>query len=193
MCIWTPSMFSPTPIQVPRFTYHLHPSRISAQSRPKCLHFTSIQVMDVLHLSWSRKLHLSSIQVTSHAHPGLKLCVTPPSRFCLTCIQAPIILSHPHACLNTIQVRNYVSHLHPFHVSPAFKSWYLHTAPSISYLNPIQVSISASGLHPGHVSPPARFHLTPSRSPDVHLTSVQFSIVAYLLHPGYVSSPSRSW
>ena len=39
MCISTPSMFSPTPIQVPRFTYHLHLSRISAQSRPKCLHF----------------------------------------------------------------------------------------------------------------------------------------------------------
>ena len=161
-------------IQVQMFASHIHPG-------------------DVLHLTWSRKLHLSSIQVPSHAHPGLKLCVTPPSRSCLTCIQIPMVLSHPHPGLTTIQVRNYVSHLHPSQAPLHSSHDICITAPSMSYLNPIQVSTLSSELHPGHVSPPARFHLTPSRSPDVHLTSVQFSIVASLFHPGCVSPPPRSW
>ena len=46
--------------------------------------------------SSSRNLHLSSIQVLSQSHPGLKMCVSHPFRPCLRFIQVTEFLSHLH-------------------------------------------------------------------------------------------------
>ena len=78
------------PHQVIRFTNHLHLSHISSQYRSKCLCLTSIQVMSI-------------------AHPGLKMCVINPSWSCLTCIQIPISLSHFHPCTVSPPSRSEVS------------------------------------------------------------------------------------
>ena len=117
-----PSRCHLTPIQLWKFATklhlcsvppHLHPGHISSQSRFKYLHITSIQVMSIV-------------------HPGLKMCVTHPSRSYLTHIQIPISFSHLHpctvslppkseiSCLICIQVSGWASHLHPCPGSPPF-------------------------------------------------------------------------
>ena len=157
---------------------HLHPGHISSQSRPKYLHVTSIQVIIITHVRHT------SIQVLSHLHPNSNILISPPPMYCLT----------------SIQVRSFVSHLHPCDISPRayslpFKSWYLHHSSNhvLSHTNP-HLDISAwtpsrlrltsiprfvSHIHPSRPSThpiASQFQLgpisTPSRSPDVRLTSI---------------------
>ena len=159
---------------------HLHPGHISSQSRPKYLHLTSTQVMSITHVRHT------SIQVLSHLHPNSNILISLPSMYCLT----------------SIQVRSFVSHLHPCDISPPayslpFKSWYLHHSsihvvshtnprldisawtPSRSRLTSIQVPRFVSHIHPSHPSThpvASQFQLgpitTPSRSTNVRLTSI---------------------
>ena len=158
---------------------------------------------DVLHLSWSRKLHLSSIQVTN---------ISRSSGFKVVCHTSIQVLSHLHPGPNNLISPPSMSQHHP---GPKLRV----SAASILRLTCIQVIIFAhSSIHilsqpnPGvhisvwtpsrYVSPPARFHLTlglqmyisppyscistPSR---LRLIPVQVMIVAPHLHPGRVPSP----
>ena len=81
-------------------------------------------------------------------------------------------------CLTSIQVRSFLSHLHPCDISPPayslpFKSWYLHHSSIhvLSHTNP-RFNISAR---------------TPSRS---RLTSIQVPWLAFHTHPSCPSTPS---
>ena len=104
-----------------------------------------------------------------HIHPGLS---PPASKF-----QYPYLTSTMY-CVTSIQVRSFVSHLHPCDISPPayslpFKSWYLHHS-SIHVLS--------------HTNP--RFNIsawTPSRS---RFTSIQISWLAFHIHPSRPSTPS---
>ena len=116
------------------------------------------------------------IQVTSHLNPGPNICIshpsrwclspmciTHPSRSCLTCIQIPISLSHLHPCTVSLSSRSEVSCLICIHVASHLQPNHFHsshdiciTAPSMSYLTPIRISILAPELHPDHVSPPSK-------------------------------------
>ena len=192
----------PASIQVQKITSQLHPSPISpysglmmctsTQSRS---HLSPTQMsIFVFHLypgnikPWSMLQDLLSppppppppiyIQVTSHINPGPNICishpsrwclslmcVTHPSRSCLTCIQIPISLSHLHPCTVSLPSRSEVSCLICIHVTSHLQPTHFHsshdiciTAPSMSYLTPIHVSILAPELHPDHVSPPFRSH-----------------------------------
>ena len=136
MCISSQSRSDLTPIQVWRFASQLHPCSVPPPSRSLDSQITYIQVAfisiqvqmfashihpgDVLHLSWNRKYCISA---PSHVHPGFKLCVTPPSRSCLTCIQAPIVLSHPHPCTVSPPSRSEIMHLTCIHITS-----YLHSS-----------------------------------------------------------------
>ena len=138
---------------------HFHPSHQSYIAVPSGSCLTSIQVPGfVFHLqpvvSRSREFHFISIQVPYHPHAYLKTCVL------------PLFRSRP----TSLQIRRFVSHLHPGqsiqvvsyrHVGPENCI----SAPWGSHLNPIQVSIFASHLHPGPV-----FLL--SQHLDLHPTSI---------------------
>ena len=120
----------------------------------------------------------------SHLHPNSNILISPPSMYCLT----------------SIQVRSFVSHLHPYNISPTayslpFKSWYLHHSfihvlfhtnprldisawtPSRSRITSIQVPQFVSHIHPSRPSThpfASQFWPgpipAPSSSPDVRLT-----------------------
>ena len=83
MCISPPSRSRLTSVQIPIFVSRLHTGRISPPFR-----------------SW--RLHLSFIQVPSHPHPCLEICVQPLSI----------------SCLISIQVTRAASLLHPGPASP---------------------------------------------------------------------------
>ena len=140
------------------------------------------------------------------AHPGPKMCITPPSRSYLTCIKIPISSSHIHPCTVSPPFRSEVLHLICIHVTSHLQPAHVHsshdvctTAPSLSYLTPIHVSILAPELHPLN---PIPLHLSSSQvSSQPHpglrihscpVISIQFPIVVSLLHPHRVSPPSRS-
>ena len=191
-----PSRCHLTPIQVWKFASklhlcsvppHPHPGHISYQSRPKYLHLTSIQVMSIAQVCHT------SIQVLSHLHPNSNIPISPP----------------PMYCLISIQVRSFVSHLHPCDISPPacslpFKSWYLHHSsihvlshtnprfnisawtPSRSRLTSIQVPWLAFHIHPSRPSTPSCCISIPARS---HLNPIQVSGWASHLHPCPGSPP----
>ena len=149
------------------------------------------------------------IQVTSHINPSPNICishpsrwclslmcVTHPSRSCLTCIQITISLSHLHPCTVSLPPRSEVSCLICIHVTSHLQPTHFHsshdiciTAPSMSYLTPIHVSILAPELHPDHVSPPSRSH-------DQHFISIQVAPQPYpaasQFQSGPISTPSSS-
>ena len=156
-----PYMYCLNPIQVHIVTSHLPPDSVSTPSR-----------------SWYSCV--TSIKVTSHLHPGLKMYGTPLSMPCLISNQA----------------------IHQGCVSPQPMSWYLHlttiqvtyhlhqvpeiciSAPSRSYLKAIQVSRCVSHIHSGPVSDLSKLQ-------NSCLTSIQ---VPPSLHPSpyiHISPPSR--
>ena len=134
------------------------------------------------------------IQVTSHLNPGSNICISHPSRWCLSLMCDNVhhtsiqVLSHLHPnsnilispppmyCLTSIQVRSSVSHLHPCDISPPayslpFKSCYLHHSSIhvLSHTNP-RLDISA---------------WTPSRS---CLTSIEVPWFVSHIHPSHPSN-----
>ena len=166
------------------------------------------------------------IQVTSHINPGPNICISHPSRWCLSlmCVTHPSrsCLMHPNSnilisrspmyCLTSIQVRSFVSHLHPCDISPPayslpFKSWYLHHSsihilshtnprfnvstwtPSRSRLTSIQIPWLAFHIYPSRPSTPSRCISIPARS---HLNPIQVSGFASHLHPCPGSPPFSS-
>ena len=156
-----PYMYFLNPIQVHIVTSHLPPDSVSTPSR-----------------SWYSCV--TSIQVTPHLHPGLKMYGRPLSMPCLTSNQA----------------------FHQGCVSPQPMSWYLHlttiqvphhlhqvpeiciSAPSRSYIKAIQVSRCVSHIHSGPVSELSKLQ-------NSCLTSIQ---VLPSLHPGpyiHISPSSR--
>ena len=156
-----PYMYCLNPIQVHIVTSHLPPDSVSTPSR-----------------SWYSCV--TSIQVTSHLHPGLEMYGTPLSMPCLTSNHA----------------------IHQGCGSPQPISWYLHvttiqvmyhlhqvpeiciSAPSRSYLKAIQVSRCVSHIHSGPVSDLSELR-------NSCLTSIQ---VPPSLHPSpyiHISPPSR--
>ena len=135
----------------------------------------------------------TSIQVLSHLHPNSNILISPPPMYCLT----------------SIQVRSFVSHLHPCDISPPayslpFKSWYLHHSsihvlshtnprfdisawtPSRSRLTSIQVPRLAFHIHPSRPSTLSCCISIPARS---HLNPIQVSGWASQLHPCPGSPP----
>ena len=130
--------------------------------------------------STQSRSHLSPTQM-SNPDPGHEICISPPKRFPLTCIQ----------------VAGFASQLHPGAISLPFKSENLH-------LNSIYV-LSLPHLHPGHISSQSRpkyLHLTSIQVmciAHVHHTSIQVlshlhpnSNILISPHPCTVSLPSRS-
>ena len=158
-----PSRSHLTPIQVWKFASKLHPCSVPPPSTSRS-HLISIQVQifashihpgDVYRPSRSQDVHHTSIQVLSHLHPNSNILISPPSMYCLT----------------SIQVRSFVSHLHPCDISPPayslpFKSWYLHHSSIhvISHTNP-RLNISAWT--------PSISRLTSIQVPRLGLISIQ--------------------
>ena len=146
----------------------------------------------------------------SLSHPGLKTCISPPSRSCPTCIQVPRFASRLPACcisplymslLNSIKVPIFSSHLHPCWISPPSGSQELcfHQGP----IPPISRSPDVSHLHLDPVSLPSRsryLRLTsiqvtsqlPSRSRQLHISSIQVPSHYQPRPDNHVSSPARS-
>ena len=132
------------PIQV---APHLNLRPYISISPPSWWHLTSIQV---------HKLHLSSTQAPSQAHPGLKMYVSTPFRSAKLHLRfkQPPSQTHPgfKICLNSIQ---FLSHLNP-------DSNILASLPSMYHLTSIQVTRFTCQFHPGAdtcVSPPTRSRL----------------------------------
>ena len=107
----------------------------------------------------------TSIQVLSHLHPNSNILISLPSMYCLTSIQVRSFMSHLHPCD--------ISHLQPIHFHSSHDICI--TAPSMPYLTPICVSILAPELHPDHVSPPSKSH-------DLCLISIQVTPQPIPLH-----------
>ena len=204
MCTSTQSRSHLSPTQMSIFVFDLYPGNIKPWSRSRDLHLTSKEAPSHLRpgcrirVSAPTRCHLTPfqvwkfasknpsmfcpspiyIQVTSHINPSPNICishpsrwclslmcVTHPSRSCLTCIQIPISLSHLHPCTVSLPSRSEVSCLICIHVTSHLQPTHFHsshdiciTAPSMSYLTPIHVSILAPELHPDHVLPPSRSH-----------------------------------
>ena len=151
------SHLHPGPLQ-PRCASQLNPGPISTPSRSRDLCLLSTQAVrytSLLCLSWilpqsgSWYLHFTSIQVTSHLHPGPPNCILVPSKHHLKPIQVSRCVSHLHPCpsstgsrsrdsvlttsmycLTSIQVHRYPSHLHPGRVSLPCRCWYLRLTDS---------------------------------------------------------------
>ena len=178
ICFSPPKRFPLTCIQVAGFATQLHPDAISLPFKSENLHLNSmfcpspifiqvtshinpgpnicIQVMSIAHVRHT------SIQVLSHLHPNTNILISPPPMYCLT----------------SIQVRSFVSHLHPCDISPPayslpFKSWYLHHS-SIHVLS--------------HTNP--RFDISAWTPPRSRLTSIQVPWLAFHIHPSRPSTPS---
>ena len=192
------------------------------------------------------KLHLRSTQAPSQTHPGFNMCVKLPSwscstKFrsqdsCLAFIHEPSpsrsITLHlssievasqfnpgPHIHISPPYKHPYIlkSQLHPGHVSPQSRSWYLHltsipvtphlhpcpekcsSATPMSYLKPILpasrskdpyiIAIHVSShLHPGHISP--SFISQSVLLKFIHVQSQPHPKSHF--HPFHVSPPSRS-
>ena len=132
ICISHPSKWRLISIQVLKIASQLHPGPISNTSRPdiciphpsrsRKLHPNSILVPSHhIQVLWCapqpnpgpisapprcRYLCLTSIQVTSNPDPGHEICISPPKRLPLTCVQ----------------VAGFASQLQPGAISPPFKS-----------------------------------------------------------------------
>ena len=140
------------------------------------------------------------IQVTSHINPGPNICishpsrwclslmcVTHPSRSCLTCIQIPILLSHLHPCIVSLPSRSEVSCLICIHVTSHLQRFDISAwTPSRSRLTSIQVPWLAFHIHPSHPSTPSCCISIPARS---YLNHIQVSGWASHLHPCPGSPP----
>ena len=80
----------------------------------------------------SKDVRLNSIQVPSHPHPGLEICVSPPPG-------ALIHTSFPSMWLLTsIQILMFVSPLHPCDVSPPSRPSKLHLSSVLTSPQPHQ-------------------------------------------------------
>ena len=145
MCISPPSRSRLTSVQIPICVSHLHTSRISPPFR-----------------SW--RLHLSFIQVPSHPHPCLEICVSLLSISCLISIQVTRTASLLHPGPTTPPARSLDSYFTSNLLCPGLKNFT--SSPSSSHLSSIHISKSASYLHSGLVSPL-------SRSEDSCLASTQ--------------------
>ena len=143
--------------------------------------------------SRSITLHLSSIEVASQFNPGPHIHISPP---------------YKHPCILKSQ-------LHPGHVSPQSRSWYLHltSIPVTPHLHPcpekcssatpMSISQTHTGplhLHLGSASPASRskgssYHRDPctvSPPPISHITFCQFMRCAAQVHQCPVSTPSKA-
>ena len=143
-------------------------------------------------------------------HPGLKTCISPPSRSCPTCIQVARFASRLPACcisplymslLNSIKVPIFSSNLHPCWISPPSGSEELRFHPGP--IPPISRSPDVSHLHLGPVSLPCRSRYSrltsiqvtsqlPSRSRQLHISSIQVPSHYQPRPDNHVSSPARS-
>ena len=143
-------------------------------------------------------------------HPGLKTCISPPSRSCPTCIQVARFASRLPVCcisplymslLNSIKVPIFSSHLHPCWISPPSGSQELRFHPGP--IPPISRSPDVSHLHLGPVSLPSRSRYScltsiqvtsqlPSRSRQLHISSIQVPSHYQPRPDNHVSSPARS-
>ena len=188
MCISPPSRSRLTSVQIPIFVSRLHTGRISPPFR-----------------SW--RLHLSFIQVPSHPHPCLEICVSPLSISCLISIQvtrtAPLL--HPGSPPSRPLDSYFTCNL----LCPGLKNFT--SSPSSSHSSPIHISKCASNLHSGLVSPLSRSEDSCLASIQVvsylhvvlencisapwgsHLTLIEVSNFASRLHPGPFSIPSSFW
>ena len=104
-------LVSPTSIQLSWYVSHLHQGCVSfinaTRNESRFLH-------SPISLS-SKGVCLNSIQVPSHPHPGLEICVSPPLR----CLDSRLLST-------SIQILMFVSHLHPCDVSPPSRPQKLH-------------------------------------------------------------------
>ena len=164
------------------------------------------------------KLHLRSTQAPSQTHPGFNMCVKLPSwscstKFrsqdsCLAFIHEPSpsrsITLHlssievasqfnpgPHIHISPPYKHPYIlkSQLHPGHVSPQSRSWYLHltSIPVTPHLHPCPEN--AAQLHPCPISNPYWSASSPSMS---CLTCIQVKRFSYHRDPCTVSPPPIS-
>ena len=140
----SPSHFHQGCVWIPSSSHHLNLRPYISISPPSWWHLTSIQV---------HKLHFSSTQAPSQAHPGLEMYVSPPSRSAKLHLRfkQPPSQTHPgfKICLNSMQV---LSHLNP-------DSNILASLPSMYSLTSIRVARFTSQFHPAvdiYVSPPSR-------------------------------------
>ena len=190
MCISIPSKSCATCI-----TSLLHTNHVSPQHMSWLLHPTSIQVQKIssqLHpspispysglmmcLSTQSRSHLSPTQM-SNPDPGHEICISPPKRFPLTCIQ----------------VAGFASQLHPGAISLPFKSENLHLNSIYVLSFPIYIQVT-SHLNPGPnicIIHPSRWCL--SLICITHLsrscpTCIQNSNILISPHPCTVSFPSN--
>ena len=141
----------------------------------------------------------------SNPDPGHEICISPPKRFLLTCIQVAGFASqlHPGAIslpfksenlhLNSIYVLS-LPHLHPGHISSQSRPKYLHLTSiqvmSIAHVCHTSIQV-LSHLHPNSnilISPPPMYCLTSIqvRSFVSHLHQCDISPPAYSL-------PFKSW
>ena len=74
MCTSTQSRSHLSPTQMSIFVFHLYPGNIKPWSRSRDLHLTSKEVT-LSPASRSQDSRLSSIQVPSHSHSSLKICI----------------------------------------------------------------------------------------------------------------------
>ena len=189
-----------------------HPGHVAPPLRP--WYFVLITIHVLRFASQHHPVNASHASMSqdfaSLPHPGLKTCISPPSRSCPTCIQVARFASRLPACcisplyrslLNSINVPIFSSHLHPCWISPPSGSQELcfHPGP----IPPISRSPDVSHLHLGPVSLPSRSRYSrltsiqvtsqlPSRSRQLHISSIQVPSHYQPRPDNHVSSPARS-
>ena len=161
---------------------HFHPSHQSYIAAPSGSCLTSIQVPGfVFHLqpvvSRSQEFHFISIQVPSHPHAYLKTCVL------------PLFWYRP----TSLQMRRFVSHLHPGQSIEVVS--YLHVGPE----NCISAPSKSQILHLTSIQvlsqPQAAFEICTSPLSKSCLSSIPTPRFPFHLHLGsniHVSPPSKS-
>ena len=191
---WCAPQLNPGPISAPpkcrylcftRSASHFQRGSFSPASRSQDSRLSSIQVPSHSHSSLKICIQTPSmfspspiyIQVTSHINPGPNICISHPSRWCLLLM----CVTHPsRSCLTCIQIPISLSNLHPCTVSPPSRS-------EVSCLVCIHVT---SPLQPTHFHSSHDICIT--APPMSYLTPIHVSILAPELHPDHVSPPSRS-
>ena len=158
----------------------------------------------------SQDLCLTFIQILHHLYSSPKILVSPPSKHHLN-----YKYSHLTFTLATsIQVPIFTPHHNAGHVSPHFRSWYLHLTSIRVTSHLHSCPENAAQLHPGPISnwywsasSPSKscltciqvkkflYHRDPctvSPPPKSHITFCQFTRCAAQVHQCPVSTPSKA-
>ena len=183
-CISPASRFHLICTQVPRFSSHLSVTPPLLSRRQDCIspasrsHLTPSRFLKFVsrlhpgHISSPPRSRYSchiSIQVTSRLHPGPdpgpENCISPPSKYHLTCIRVPGFTSHSHLLLCHVSppFMSQESRLSSIHVP----SHFIHFLNFICDSPPSRLCLTSTQnliqMHKGpnmHVSPPSMMHLT---------------------------------